>query len=100
MKREELLEECELAFNSAIAKAHQQYPYRKKRIEQAKEEIVAFIKKEVTEEWIGEKVKRLYEIVEVVGSSSKQWIEHDKAEYIHEFKDFIRSLVKEIHRNN
>lgn len=51
---------------------------------------------EVTEEWIEEKAKRLYEIVQLVGSSARQWIEHDKDEYIHDFKDFIRSLVEEV----
>ena len=60
-----------------------------------KVEQIKFDKKTgVTEEWIEEKAKRAYEIVEVVGSSSRQWIEHDKAKYIHEFKDFIRSLVE------
>lgn len=54
-------------------------------------------KPKVTEEWIEGRAKSLYRIVEVVGSSSRQWIEHDKNEYIHEFKNFIRSLVEGVH---
>ena len=50
----------------------------------------------ITEEWIEEKAERLREIVEMVGSCPKQWIEYDEAKYIHDFKNFIRSLVEEI----
>jgi len=56
--------------------------------------IMALLEPGVTEDWIEEKAKRLYEIVQLVGSSARQWIEHDKDEYIHDFKDFIRTLVK------
>lgn len=54
MKKEELLdeesliEECELAFYSALQRAYDQYPYRWERINQAKEEIVAIIKNQPT----------------------------------------------------
>ena len=43
LSREELEDEIMLAMNSAVAKAHQQYPYRKKRIEQARQQIKAML---------------------------------------------------------
>lgn len=89
LSKEELLEECELALNSAVAKAHQQYPYRKKRIEQAREQIVALIKKPgVTEEWIEDKALILLTI-----SFAPE--EAKNRRMVAEYKDFIRKLMEE-----
>lgn len=58
LNQEDLWDECALAFNSALQRAHDQYPYRWERINQAKEQIKEMIQKsEVTEEWIEKMVE-------------------------------------------
>ena len=103
--KEGLIEECELAFNSALQRAHNQYPYRWARINQAKEEIVALIelprqkssqngeikKPQVTEEWIKEKAEELK-----IALFDWKVTPQPKGWHVGVIKNFIRSLVEEI----
>ena len=43
LNKEDLWDECALAFNSALQRAHDLYPYRWKRINQAREQIKELI---------------------------------------------------------
>ena len=88
--------ECQHEVDHDENGAHTSVEYNLKSELKVRGKIMALLELGVTEDWIEEKGESLYEIVEVVDSCPKQWLEHDKDKYIHEFKDFLRSLVKEV----
>ena len=93
MKREELLNwlEEEVVKYAFLQVTH---PHLAQKItekdKQAYQQIVALLKKEVTEKWIGEKARDLEDLVDFPFVTAKGLSERLKI-----LKDFIRSLVEE-----
>ncbi len=90
MKKEELLKISKTAFTHLLRGTR----YKKTRVsyEQAEAEIVAILKKEVTEEWIEEKADELH--LKLYGEMFND--SYFSGSDFKAITDFIRSLVEEI----
>ena len=81
LNKEDLWDECCLAFNAALARANQQYPYRWERINQAKEQTKEMIQKPGRDKKLDNQYTKLLEEAKRLGVGEKEFIDKILKEY-------------------